>query len=270
LAELPKESPVACLARAGAQKTEYLLGPVGETLLPASREDFLAYALSFSEYPAPSRLRYFFNYRKKFSEWQYRSSRPVFYELLDGLTQTYNRLMKVGADLGRSPGKYFDVTEHHLETLDLQKRNAGAVTLLDRNHLEVSNSPPMRDRFNFSPLAFHEHFRSLFFLPDAIVISFGLQNVYYRYRDVRLKIFRNNFVTNEVPYGVRPIDYTWQYVNKNGGPDRRFNNNFQIPIIEITELDFHFSDGSQIHTAFTDASAVKNFGAALCELGARA
>ena len=34
-----------------------------------------------------------------------------------------------------------------------------------------------------------------------------------------------------LPIGRRiEEDYTWQYANKSGGPDRRFNNNRQLPI----------------------------------------
>jgi len=269
LETIPQQPPHACVIRVGPRSSEYRTGHVGSVLSSTSRNDCLDRALSFSQIPAPSRLRHFFGYRKKLNAWRYLSACPVFYELVDGQTQTYNRLMKFGRELSQSPGRYFDVTEYYLETIDARKRNAGASTLLERNHLHISNGAPLPDRFNFAPLAFHEHLRSLYFLPDALVVSIGLQNTYFRYQDVRLNIFGNRFITNEVPHGVQPVDYTWQYVNKNGGPDRRFNDNFQIPIIEITELDLYFSDGSQIHTAFTDERAVENFGAALREFGAR-
>lgn len=267
--EVPAEPPMGCIVKVGSGSAEYLMGPVGGVLSQSNRSNCLSRALSLGQFPTPSRLRHLFSYRKKLQEWRYKSACPVFYELTDDHKKTYNRLMKCGADLSRSPGRYFDITEDHLETLDLRKRNAGAARLLDRSHLQVSNSAPLRDRFNFAPLAFHEHLLSLYFLPDAIVISVGLQNTYFRYQDVHLNIFGNRFITSEVPQGVEPIDYTWQYVNKNGGPDRRFNDNFQIPIIAVTELDFHFSDGTQIHTAFTDADAVQRFGAVLCDFGAR-
>ena len=32
------------------------------------------------------------------------------------------------------------------------------------------------------------------------------------------------------PGDAKVVGYTWRYVNKSGGPDRRFNNNVQIPI----------------------------------------
>lgn len=267
--EVPSETPLACHVKIGPLNIEYRTGPVGAVLSPTNRNDCLNHALSLSQIPAPTRLRHFFGFRKKFNEWRYKSACPVFYELTDGYLQTYNRLMKHGQKLSMSPGQYFDITEHHLETLDLRKRNAGAAVLLERNWLQISNGAPLPDRFNFSPLAFHEHYQSLYFLPDVLVISVGLQKTYYHYQDVRLSIFGNRFITSQVPHGIQPIDYTWQYVNKNGGPDRRFNDNHQIPIIAVTELDFHFSDGIQIHTAFTDGDAVHNFGSVLVDMGAK-
>ena len=43
-----------------------------------------------------------------------------------------------------------------------------------------------------------------------------------------------NFVEKEgVPSDSRVSHYTWQYVNKNGGPDRRFNNNRQFPVMKL-------------------------------------
>jgi hypothetical protein len=39
-----------------------------------------------------------------------------------------------------------------------------------------------------------------------------------------------------VPSDSEVIGRTWQYVNKNGGPDRRFAHNPQIPIVRYGEL----------------------------------
>lgn len=258
-----------CLAKLGPTVTEYLIGNVGNELLTTDQDTFLNIALSPSSIPMPSRLRFPFGYKKKLNEWTYISASPVFYELSDGLIQTYNRLMKFGSDLAISPGKYFDITENYLETIDLRKRNAGASRLLERNYLSVSNSAPLPNRFNFSPIAFHADLCSVYFMPDAVVIALGSQIMFYHYDNIRLETFRNRFITHDVPVGVKPVDYTWQYVNKNGDPDRRFNNNFQIPIIEVTELDFYFPDGVQFHTAFTDGRAVENFEETLLELGAQ-
>jgi len=54
-----------------------------------------------------------------------------------------------------------------------------------------------------------------------------------------------------VPSWCEPVGYTWQYMNKDGGPDRRYNDNQQIPHYKVWELDFTFS-GGRIDTAFAD------------------
>jgi hypothetical protein len=60
-----------------------------------------------------------------------------------------------------------------------------------------------------------------------------------------------SFATNPTTFieaGYRPSDSeqvgtTWRFVNKSGGPDRRFANNRQIPILQYAELCFHSDSG---------------------------
>lgn len=40
----------------------------------------------------------------------------------------------------------------------------------------------------------------------------------------------------QVPPDGQVIDTTWRYVNKSGGPDRRFNNNAQLPVMRYGDL----------------------------------
>jgi hypothetical protein len=192
----------------------------------------------------------------------------MFYELNDGMTQVFNRLMKATTALAGSPGRYFDIVEQHLETWDLRKRNAGAGGLIERQYLGISISQPIRERLNVFVPAFHEGYRTVFFLPDAVALRSGDHTTSYRYGELRVRVLDKPFITMLVPRGVTPIGHTWQYVNKDGGPDRRFNDNFQIPIIDVTELDFHFPDGQQVHTAFTDRRAVEAFEDAIREMSA--
>ncbi|PYO44381.1 MAG: hypothetical protein DMD33_03095, partial [Gemmatimonadetes bacterium] len=39
-----------------------------------------------------------------------------------------------------------------------------------------------------------------------------------------------------VPSDTQVIGRTWRYVNKSGGPDRRFKNNREIPVCAYSEL----------------------------------
>lgn len=50
-----------------------------------------------------------------------------------------------------------------------------------------------------------------------------------------------------VPPDSHVVDYTWRFVNKKGGPDRRFNNNRQIPIAQYGFLQLQSQTGMNIH-----------------------
>ena len=50
-----------------------------------------------------------------------------------------------------------------------------------------------------------------------------------------------------VPSDGTVVDRTWRYVNKNGGPDRRFNNNAQLPIVKYGVLYVSSATGVNIH-----------------------
>jgi hypothetical protein len=54
-------------------------------------------------------------------------------------------------------------------------------------------------------------------------------------------------------------------MNKDGGPDRRFNDNYQIPHYQAWEFDLTFPNG-RIDTAFADEKALDQFTAALDQL----
>lgn len=258
-ANLPDLNHTTFLAKVGSSRSEYLKGQTGAKLQPSTRDEFLKTLFAVPALTPPNRIRHPFSFRRRVIEWRYLTAIPMFYELNDGMTQVFNRLMKAATALAASPGRYFDIVEYRLETLDLRKRNAGAGGLIERQYLGISNSQPMKGRLNVSIPTFHEAHRKVFFLPDAIAVSSGAHTTTYRYSDVNVRVSDKQFVTMSVPHGVTPIGYTWQYVNKNGGPDRRFNDNYQIPIIDVKELDFHFPDGQQVHTAFTDSRAVDAF-----------
>jgi len=263
---LPDQTHTTLLARVGRKSAEYLKGQTGAKRQTSSRDEFLRALFSVPAQAPPNRLRHPFSLRRRVVEWRYHTATPMFYELNDGMTQVFNRLMKAATALAESPGRYFDIVEYQLETWDLRKRHAGAGGLIERQYLGISNCQPIRERLNVSVPAFHEAHRNVYFLPDAIAIKSGESATSYRYSEVKVRVLDKQFVTMSVPHGVTPVGYTWQYVNKNGGPDRRFNDNFQIPIIDVTELDFHFPDGQQVHTAFTDSRAVEAFESAMNEM----
>ena len=86
---------------------------------------------------------------------------------------------------------------------------------------------------------------SLLFLPSDVIIKKGTKYVAYSYDQLTVYSSTTNFIeTDPVPRDAEIIRYTWQYVNKNGTADRRFNNNRQIPVCRYGLV--HFMVGQEL------------------------
>ena len=77
-----------------------------------------------------------------------------------------------------------------------------------------------------------------------------------------------------VPSDTRVVDKTWRYVNKKGGPDRRFNNNREIPIVIYEAIMLISKSGvqelfqaSRTGIGSTLNSAVKQMATAISQRG---
>lgn len=97
---------------------------------------------------------------------------------------------------------------------------------------------------------------SLFFLPDVVLCWDGGTFGSIAYQDLRLTQSLTRFIEDGfVPADATIVDRTWRYVNKNGGPDRRFNNNAQLPIAQHGVLVLTSSKGLNIHLNTSNAQA---------------
>ncbi|WP_461630049.1 DUF4236 domain-containing protein [Labilibaculum euxinus] len=71
----------------------------------------------------------------------------------------------------------------------------------------------------------------LYFLPERLLIKKESKYASIMYKNIRFSSSDSQFIEDGVvPSDSKIIDYTWKYVNKKGGPDKRFSNNRQIPI----------------------------------------
>jgi hypothetical protein len=64
------------------------------------------------------------------------------------------------------------------------------------------------------------------------------------YRELQLQVNSTRFIeSSSPPRDATVVDRTWQFVNKKGGPDRRFKNNRELPICLYDELKLSSSTG---------------------------
>ncbi len=119
------------------------------------------------------------------------------------------------------------------------KRNAGAGFLERRSLISAAFTAPPKVQCNLSVPTLKARRKTLYLLPDRLLIydSSGIGAV--PYADLQAHSGQTRFIENEsIPGDSAQVGTTWRYVAKNGGPDRRFNNNRQLPIMSYGELKF--------------------------------
>jgi hypothetical protein len=79
-------------------------------------------------------------------------------------------------------------------------------------------------------------------------------------REVSIVFSPLNFIEEEtVPPDAQVTGHTWKYANKNGSPDRRFSNNFQIPIALYGELSLTSQSGLNERYLVSNVRAAQEF-----------
>jgi hypothetical protein len=88
---------------------------------------------------------------------------------------------------------------------------------------------------------------TLAFYPDRVLAFQGSSVGAVTYASLRASAESTRYVESEgVPGDATVVDRTWAYVNKSGGPDRRFKHNRELPICAYSKLLLSTSDGLDI------------------------
>lgn len=135
---------------------------------------------------------------------------------------------------------HIDATQHTSDT----KHHAGATVGMDRKETQPRFAKPPKVQCNIDVPVLQTKDVTLYFFPDRLLVydSAGVGSV--TYGNLEVEGGENRFVESEgVPRDSRQIDRTWQYVNKKGGPDRRFTNNREFSIMQYGLFAFSNPEG---------------------------
>jgi len=108
------------------------------------------------------------------------------------------------------------------------KYNAGCTTQVSRKNVRVARSLPFPFKANVNAYAIYLHDCKFVFLPDCVYMIKGTKFAALHYEDVKWQVHTTTFIEANAPSDSRVVGHTWQYVNKKGGPDRRFSYNPQL------------------------------------------
>lgn len=130
-----------------------------------------------------------------------------------------------------------------------QKYEAGASNTVKRVSCVTMTKAPFPFKTNAPVVAFISGNETLVFLPDKLfIIQNGMAGA-LNYADIQTSTHTTRFIESEnVPSDARVVGSTWKYVNKSGGPDRRFKNNHKLPICLYKEMELKSASG--LNTVF--------------------
>jgi|SRR5208283_4676835 len=84
-------------------------------------------------------------------------------------------------------------------------------------------------------------------MPDGMLVYDNKGVGFVEYNDVQINAGTIEFIEERPPRDALVVDKTWLHPNKNGGPDRRFNNNRQIAICLYGELKLKSNSGMNVY-----------------------
>ena len=168
------------------------------------------------------------------------------YEMDDINSKKHERLNAFLAELEKN-NKVWQVNS--LTRVYNTKYNAGAANNVTRHKVYFNRKMPWYISSNIDVYCMNLKSEKIYFTPDRMLIFKRMGAAGCKtYNNITAEFSTTNFVENElVPRDAEIIRYTWRYVNKNGGPDRRFNNNKKIPVCKYGEINLKTSDGINIY-----------------------
>ena len=126
------------------------------------------------------------------------------------------------------------------------KRNAGATRLITRKRAIFGYGVPKVIKTNIDLPSIVGGRQNVYFFPDVIIIIEGSHAGAISYQELNIYWGTTVLVEDEgVPPDAQIVGYTWRYVNKRGGPDRRFNNNRRLPQVLYQQMGLQGPGGFQ-------------------------
>lgn len=190
----------------------------------------------------------------------------AFYDVNDSAADWFQGLVDAATQVGESNGLWRVDASGRVRTTYQYKVNAGVSTIVARSTAKVGLKPPRILATNIAVPSLSSTKATLLFLPDRVLVMSGKRFSDVNYAELGIDARPLRFTeSGRVPRDSRQIETTWQYVNVRGGPDRRFKNNRQLPVMLYGELYLSSPHGLQWQLQGSRPEAVATFGAVLNE-----
>ncbi len=164
------------------------------------------------------------------------------YEMDEDALERYNNILSAISNL-KTCKKIWHITEAQAVNA---KTNAGASHNVKRSPFKIYTKAPYFFTSNIDTAYMKFASKIVVFLPDKIIIVKGTKVGMASYMDLNIIQSYTPFIeSDKVPSDAEVLRYTWKYVNRDGGPDKRFKNNRQYPVCKYGDLII--SEGNNLY-----------------------
>lgn len=146
------------------------------------------------------------------------------------------------------------------------KRSAGATGVVKRHALSVRKGAAPYIKTNVAVPTVPAGRKTLFFFPDHLLVFEGRDVGAVDYGSLDVQAQTSKFIEDEgVPPDATVLEYRWKFINKKGGPDRRFKNNRQLPVTLYGELRLRSATGLNEAFQMSRSDAPAQFATAIAQ-----
>jgi hypothetical protein len=174
-----------------------------------------------------------------FDEW--RKSTVIMYDFDDDGANAFQGLVSAVNSVGGAQ-KLWHV-ESKADVLD-RKYHAGAASEISRKSISVRTGRPPFVKSNIDVPFVKLGKQTLYFYPDRLLVFEPNAVGAVAYSELRVERSVTTFIESQsAPSDSRVVSRTWRYVNRNGGPDKRFKQNPEYPVCEYESIHLGSASG---------------------------
>lgn len=184
------------------------------------------------------------------------------FEFDDDLLRGYINVLESFKKLCSS-NKIWDVTSAYDQDRVITRSAASVIVSKKEVRLDLKEIPDIKA--NFNPLYFQNgNGADIYFYPNFVIVYSSKEKfAIIGLNELRLTFTSVRFVeTGIVPTDSKIIDRTWAKVNKNGTPDKRFKDNYEIPIVRYGNIALQTSTGLNEEYEFSNYEFAEAFSSA--------
>jgi len=191
---------------------------------------------------------------------QARRSVVLFYDVEDAHAAWFDAFVSSWSAVTTSQKVWRTVQSGAVVTTQQRKALAGVSNVVKREVVVASVKGPKHLRTNVAVPSITVGKSGLYFLPDRVLVRDGKRYSDVTYSLLTVRSSQQQFVGapgERVPKDSRQVGQTWQYVNVNGGPDKRYSKNPVRPIMLFGHLNLTSQTGLdwRVQTSRPDATS---------------